>query len=266
MKKHTGKLAGLSICAALILGNISAVFAKDTGYTNSFTLKKDNGSVISIDGDFSDWDGLPCSYEYNWDNSQNCWQWGVWVDDVCYKTEPGTYSTDVRHKMQMYCDGKNIYLHIVYSRDYGIKLNGSDFQFYVNGQMAAYQLLSEGGGSFEAMAQRAPGVYPLEIRHRDTGLSFLYAEGADGYLYVTKDKINNEIEIRIPLPELKRQNSYINTDTITTIEFFTPNLMYRRISAVGTSTGPVLLLFMCGGIALWGWSYHKRKNDGNLQV
>jgi len=266
MKKHTGKILGISLCVMLVLENISVVFAGNTGYTNSFTLKKDNESVISVDGDFSDWDNLPCSYEYNWDNSQNCWQWGVWIDGVCYMTKPGTYSTDVRHKMQMYCDGVNVYLHIVYSRDYGSKLNGNDFQFYVDGQMAAFQLVQPNGGLFENMAQNAPGVYPLEIRHRNTGLSFLNAEGTNGYLRITADKINNEIEIKIPLTELKRQNSHINIETITMIEFFTPNLMYRRISAVGTSTGPVLLIFMCGGIVLWAWTCQKRKKDGNLQV
>ena len=99
MKKQVGKLLGFGLCASLILGNVTTVFAKNTEYTNSFTLKDGNKSVISIDGDFSDWENLPCTYEYNWDNSQNFWQWGVWIDGVCYKTEPGTYSTDVRHKI-----------------------------------------------------------------------------------------------------------------------------------------------------------------------
>lgn len=266
MKKQMGKFIGAALCASIILGNVSTVFAKDAGYTNSFTLKNGSESVISIDGDFSDWNDIPCSYEYNWDNSQNCWKWGVWVDGICYITEPGTYSTDVRHKMQMYCDGENVYLHIVYSRDYGIKLNGDDFQFYINGQQTAFQLTALDDSSFQKMVERAPGVYELDIKHRDTHLSFLNAEGSVGYLRVTPDKINNEIEIRVPLSEMRRQNPSINTRTVTTIEFFTPNLMYRRISAVGTSTGPVLLLFMCGGIAMWGWSYNKRKKDGNLQV
>lgn len=246
----------LYMCMALLMCGVS-VHAAELEYSNTFSLGTD--SDITIDGDFSDWDSMPCSYEYNWDNSENCWQWGVWIDGVCYKTEPGTYSTDVRHKMQMYCDGANVYLHIVYSRDYGVKLNGSDFRFYVDGQMAAYQVLDQGGGSYEAMAELDPGAYPLEVRHRDSGLSFLYAEGTDGYLRVTEDKINNEMEIRIPLAEMQRQNENINPETVTAIEFFTPNLMYRRISAVGTSSGPVLLSAMCGGVALSGWLRYRRK-------
>lgn len=264
MKKLAGKIMCGCLGAAIFLGAGTVAHATELEYTNGFSLGE--GSAVSIDGDFSDWDSLPCSYEYNWDNSDNCWQWGVWVDGVCYKTEPGTYSTDVRHKMQMYCDGAYVYLHIVYSRDYGARLNGSDFQFFVNGQMAAFQVVAPEGGSFEGLADNDPGVYPLEIRHRDTGLSFLNADGTDGYLHVTEDKINNEIEIRIPLAELQRQNPQIDAETITSIEFYTPNLMYRRISAVGTSSGPVLLSALCGGVVLCGWLGYKRKKDGYLQV
>ena len=50
-----------------------------------------NATDIYLIGDFSDWNSLPESYEYNWDNSQNCWSYGVWVDGVCYKTEEGSY-------------------------------------------------------------------------------------------------------------------------------------------------------------------------------
>lgn len=264
------RVAGASLCVAVLFGTGLTAQAAGAGYTNAFTLKNSTNGSITIDGNFSDWDSLPCSYEYNWDNSQNCWQWGVWVRGVCYKTEPGTYSTDVRHKMQMYCDGENVYLHIVYSRDYGIDdgacINGSDFQFSVDGKRADFQLAQIGGGTFEEMAYFEPGLYPIEVRHRETGLSFLNANGADGYLYLTDDKINCEVEIRIPLSEMKRQNPSINVETITTIEFFTPNLMYRKISAVGTSSGPLVLSALCGGVVLCGWLGNKRKKDGYLQV
>lgn len=264
IKRLIGSAAGVALSAAMFLGTGTVVRAAGMEYTNVFTLG--DGSPITIDGDFSDWDSQPCSYEYNWDNSENCWNWGVWIDGVCYKTEPGTYSTDVRHKMQMYCDGEYVYLHIVYSRDYQVGLNGDDFQFFVNGQMAAFQVTSESGSSIDTMMENEPGIYPLDIRHRDTGLSFLYAEGTDGYLRLTEDKINNEIEIKIPLAEIQRQNPEINVETITSIEFFTPNLMYRRITAVGTSSGPLVLSALCGGIVLCGWFGYKRKNDGHLQV
>lgn len=262
MCKGMKKWLALGCSILLMGGNGLGVKAAEESYTNSFTLGSE--SAINIDGSFGDWSDMPCSYEYNWDNSQNCWNWGVWVDGECYKTEPGTYSTDVRHMMQMYCDGEYVYLHIIYARNYDVKINGSDFQFYVNGQMAAYQLLIEGGEGFETALDKEAGVYPLEIRHRDTGLSFLNAEGTDGYIRVTDDKINNEIEIRIPLSELQRQNQNINVETISAIEFYTPNLMYRRISAVGTSSGPVFLGVLCAGVAVCGWMGQRRKKNGNV--
>ena len=267
-RKGIGKLIGIWMClclsAMLFMGAGTVAHAGNLAYTNAFSLKDE--AAVAIDGDFSDWDSLPCSYEFNWDNSANCWEHGVWVDGVCYKTEPGTYSTDVRHKMQLYCDGEYVYLHIVYAREYGDRLNGNDFRFYVNEQEAAFQVVAPGGGFFESMKDNDPGVYALEIRHRDTGLSFLNAGGTNGYLHLTEDKINNEIEIRIPLAELQRQNANIDVETITSIQFFTPNLMYRRITAVGTSSGPILLSALCGGVVLCGFLGYKRKKHGDLQV
>lgn len=263
MKKSSKIILLFILCFVFLWGNASVIYATDGTYTNSFSLS--NGSSIAIDGEFSDWDTLPCSYEYNWDNSQNCWYWGVWInEEECYKTEPGTYSTDVRHKMQMYCDGEYVYLHIIYGRNYINKINGDDFQFYVGGEMAAFQVVTQDGEELGTTVDDAPGIYPVEIRHRDTKLSFLGAEGTNGYLLRTEDNINNELEIRIPLIELQRQNPNINVETLGTIEFHTPNLMYRRISAVGTSSGPIALAAMCGGVVLCGLLLRKRKKDGNL--
>ena len=78
MKKGFKIVALLSLSLVFLWGNVLLVSASDTGmsYDNSFSLK--DGQSISIDGDFSDWDGIPCSYEYNWDNSENCWVNGVW--------------------------------------------------------------------------------------------------------------------------------------------------------------------------------------------
>lgn len=267
LSKWISRAAGTSLCAVMLFGTGLKAQAAEDGYTNAFTLKNSANGLITIDGNFSDWDSLPCSYEYNWDNSQNCWYWGEWTPDgQQFLTPEGTYSTDVRHKMQLYCDGENVYLHIIYATIYQTRINGNDFQFSVDGRRADFQLTQIGGGTFEDMASFEPGLYPIEVRHRETGLSFLNADGTDGYLYLTDDKINCEVEIRIPLSEMNRQNPSINVETITTIEFFTPNLMYRKISAVGTSSGPLVLSALCGGVVLCGWFGNKRKKDGYLQV
>lgn len=212
--------------------------------TNEFNLLNNNS--IEIDGDFLDWDGLPCSYEYNWDNSNNCWYYGVWVDGVCYKTPEGTYDTNVRHKMQLYCDGEYVYLHIIFSRDYYAKFNGEDYQFWINGNMAAFQVEWPNGGTItNNLTNVGSGIYDVEIRHRDSSMSYSVVNNSKGKLKVNENNLNDELEIKIPLSEMKYQNNNINLDTISTIEFFTPNLMYRRISAAGTSTYPFILGIIC---------------------
>lgn len=244
-----------------------AVFREEKKET--FRLSRDNSmsftnsANISIDGNFSDWDGLPYSYEYNWDNSENCWYWGVWVDtpegQICYKTPEGEYSVDVRHKMQLYCDGKNVYYHLVIATQYGSQFNGEDYQLYIDGNMAAFQVEWPGGGTITGNleGQTAPGTYRVEVKHRDSSMSYDEAIGSCAYLRVPDDYRNVELEISIPLEELVRQNSSINTDTMSTIEFFCPNLMYRRIVCSGTPTFPVILGGICVVIVLIAFLFNR---------
>ena len=87
--------------------------------TYNSRIALNNGISLSMDGYFDDWNDKPYSYEYNWDNSDNCWYYGVWYDGQCFKTPEGTYDTTVRHKMQLYSDNEYVYMHIVISEDYG---------------------------------------------------------------------------------------------------------------------------------------------------
>ncbi len=246
----------------MVLSNPVVASASETEYTNTFSLSSEK--AITIDGDFSDWADLPVSYEYNWDNSENCWTYGVWVNGECYKTERGTYSTDVRHLMQMYCDGENVYLHIIFSRDYGSRINTHDYQFWIDGHMAAFQLTAPGGLGMDTILTNPAGVYAIEVRHRDNWMSFLEADKSFAYVKLTESKQNDELEMCIPLSEMKRQNDSINIETISTIEFITPNLMYRRLTAVGTSSGPIVLAATCGGVAIGGYFLFRKKKYGHL--
>lgn len=213
-----------------------------------------------------DWDRIPASYEYNWDNSGNCWYWGVWIDGQCYKTPEGEYSTDVRHKMQLYCDGTYVYLHVIFSRDYWAKFNGEDYQFWLDGNMAAFQVEWPGGGTITGnLDGTSPGEYTVEVRHRDSSISYAVAEGSEGHLFVNEDNINNQLEIKIPLSEMVRQNPNINLDFLNSIEFFTPNLMYNRISCTGASTFPVIPVALVSIIAVGTFIIRRRKNVQSLQ-
>ena len=227
-------------------------------YLNSFDFINVDSSIV-IDGEFNDWNELPYSYEYNWDNSQNCWYWGVWIDDVCYKTPEGTYSTDVRNKMQLYTDGKYIYLHIIIARCYDKKFNGEDYIFYFGDNEAAFQIEWPGGGTITGNLDNIPpNIYPVEVRHRNSSMSYDVAKDSNAYLKVNPNNINNELELKIPIDEMVYQNNDIDPSMISTIEFFTPNLMYRRISCAGTPTYPIVLAIICLSIVGISFLYYKK--------
>lgn len=211
---------------------------------SSFDLFDDMTDEPSIED--GSWDDYPVSYEYNWDNSQSAWNWGEWRDGVKYTTEQGTYDNNVRHAMGMYSDGENIHLHISYATIYQSIANGDDFNFYIDGQGAKVRVLYADNGSGITGQRRDEGKYDLVVVNGDHWNSGYEANGSYGTMIVKDGNINNEMEIVIPLSTLKEQNSAINTDNIQNIEFFTPNLMYRRISCGGASSGPQGFIIISG--------------------
>lgn len=189
-----------------------------------------------------DWTALPESYEYNWDNSSNCWQWGVWIDGKQYKTPKGKFDTNVRHKVQGYCDGTYVYLRLVMSRDYGDRVNGDDYQFWLDGNSTRFQLRTMDGHNLtNKFGDIKPGTHQVEIRHADHSISGEIV--ADSVAYVTKHsrKSNAVLELKVPLSEMARQNKKINLERLGVIEFYCPNLMYRRYRIAGASTFPFAL-------------------------
>ena len=190
----------------------------------------DSSSAPPVDGSFSGWDDVPASYEFNWNKPD------AWVDDTHY-TE--TNSTDVRHEMKLYSDGENVYLRIVYAREFknGQMANGNDFQFWIDDQqMAAYQVEWPDGSSLSYNTAE-PGVYAVDVRHRDSSWSYVLTDGAVAYYRINENNLNNELELKIPLSEFVKQNPNINLDNYSMIGFFTPNLMQDKIHTAGASTG-----------------------------
>ncbi len=216
---------------------------------DSFELFADLTEAPSVEKD--NWDDYPVSYEYNWDNSQSAWNWGEWRDGVKYTTPEGTYDNNVRHAMGMYSDGENIHLHISYATIYQSIANGDDFNFYINGVGAKMRIIYADNGSGITGQGRAPGTYDLVVVNGDHWNSGYEANGSYGTMVVKEGNINNELEIVVPLETLKQQNSAIDTNHVSNIEFFSPNLMYRHISCGGASSGPggfvgiSFITFMC---------------------
>lgn len=224
-------------------GNLVIIISKGAEMKKGRGLEastSDSDSFIEIDGDTSEWDDIPVSYEYNWNNSSNCWEHGVWVNGVCYKTEPGTYSTDVRHGMQLYADDGYVYLHIVFAREFsaGQIANGNDYQFWVDNKMAAYQVETPDGRSLSWYSAE-PGIYEVDVRHRDSSWSYVLTDGAEACYTVKEGNVNNELELKIPLEQFTVQNGSIDLDNYSKIEFYSPNLMYNRIGCAGSPTGSI---------------------------
>jgi uncharacterized protein (TIGR04145 family) len=212
---------------------------------------------ISIDGYYDDWEGLPYSWEYNWNVPSYCW------DAVDKKTEEHDDSNyiHVKHKMSLYSDGKYVYLNVKIASNYNSAFNGDDYQFYVDGNMARFRLTYPGGGTITGDTSKKPGIYSIEVRNGDGAISGTVVNGASAIYTVKNNNTNNEAEVKIPLTALKYQNKNINIDNFNTIEFFTPNLMIRHISCSGASTAPytgvaISVAFVFGAVCIK--KYKKR--------
>ena len=222
-----------------------------------FGLDAETGSGDSapaVDGSFTGWDDIPASYEFNWNKPD------AWVDGVHY-TE--TNSTDVRHEMKLYSDGENVYLKIVFAREFcnGQIGNGNDYQFWIdNEQMAAYQVEWPDGSSLSYNTAE-PGVYAVDVRHRYSSWSYVLTDGAVAYYRINEGNLNNELELKIPLSEFLTQNPNINLDNYSMISFFTPNLMQDKINAAGASTGAEPFAAAVFLLVPASYVWMKRKDD-----
>ena len=208
--------------------------------------------AVIIDGNPEDWADKPCSWEYNWDNSFQCWFRGIWTEGedglkgyICPKD---TYDANVRHKVSLFVDGEYVYLYIKFARCYDPGFNGWDYNFSLGeGQDTKYVLTDLDGSDFNAR-NKAPGVYELVVKHGDSDLSWQNVLGARAFLKIPEQAYNAELELCIPLSQMKAQNANADIEHIGMLQWWNPNLTYRRVSASGAGTMP----FVMAGIALAG--------------
>lgn len=188
---------GKKRCVFGILVVIVVLFCNTSHTVDAGTTVMGESNII-FDGYYDDWADKPHSWEYNWDNSSNCWIWGVYIDGVKYMTQYGTYDENVRHKMSLFCDGKYVYLYVKFSRDYGARFNGEDYQFWFDDQVASVQVERVGGGLLtEEINNYSPGIYPVEVHHREQSMSYGIAQGSSAYITVHPNQINNELELKM---------------------------------------------------------------------
>jgi|GEM_PF-784552 len=232
----------------------------DFDVTDAFEVTADKAEAPSV-ADKS-WDKYAVSYEYNWDNSQNCWYWGMYGNGECYKTEEGTYDANVRHKVGLYCDGENVYFMIQYAKANGAFVCNSDYNFTIDGQQAKFTVAFSDDNS-GIQANRPAGEYDVTILNGDSASSSYEAYGTVGTLYVTDDNVSNVLEMKIPLSTLKLQNPNINIDNFSMVGFYDPNLTYRTVSCAGAGNSAVP--FAIGSFLIFaGALYSRRRTYGRI--
>lgn len=186
-----------------------------------------NPDGITIDGYDDDWNSYPSTYEYNWDNSQNCWEYGVWIDGEKYTTSVGEYDTNVRHKMNLTTKDGYIYCHITFARDYSTKANGDDYNFTVNGVTKKYRVCFENGEGITGNTGKlnSTGSHRVYVYADNNRL----VEDSAGAILKTAADYNYSLEIKIPLSEFE-------VNELHSVEFYCPNLMYRPVINIETPT------------------------------
>lgn len=246
---------------------------ESVGSMSTFGLARylDTGTDTSGSQFGIDWDSLPCSYEYNWDNSMMCWDYGVWINGVCYKTPRGEYSTDVRHKVQVYCDGTYLYTRIVFARDFWSTANGDNYRYFFDDKEAVFQFVGPKGNSLTNESKTmAVGTTQVGIQHSMGTMSSEYVNGAMAYLTKFESGINAILEAKIPLSEIVSQNPGIDMDTVGAIQFQSPNIMYRKVTVSGADTLPFVtagvLFIAVPGSALLLRKYHKKRKRNEQTV
>ena len=254
------KILITTLIAFGLLSNLAPAYAAANDNAN---FADTNNQTLVIDGSFNDWKDVPYSYEYNWDNPykfENQWNPATKKNETVTITDENgkPYNTTIRHKMSLYRDDKYVYLHIIMAKQWYNSLNGYDYQFWCDGQMAAFQIELPGGGKISKNSFDA-GIHQVEVRHRDSGISGSVAIGSQAVLKRNIDGINDELELKIPFTEFHKQNPNIDPQNIRMLEFFTPNLMYRHIICAGTDTAPYVGIAGCVAVAGVGCLFYKKK-------
>ena len=205
------------------------------------------------------WQGYPLSYHYNWDNSANCWYNGMWFEGKCYKSPEGSYNTDVRHAVGLYCDGQNIHLYIKFATVYDAKVSGDDYNFSVDGRNASFRLVFDDDQSSITGCRRGEGVYKLDLKNGNGSMSGS-STGFVGTLTVHENNKNDELELIIPLTLLKEQNPSIDIEHFSTITFINHNLMHKDQRCAGAGNGK--MPFILGSAVIFAAAAFGRRRFG----
>ena len=214
-------------------------------------------SDVIVDEYSDDWADKPGAYVYNWDNSQNCWVNGVWVDGVKYITPEGQYSTDVRHYVQAYKGEEGIAVHVVFSRDYGSGVNSEYYNFSFGDASTSFQLTDENGNPLtNNVNNMSPGTYTVVLKHGNGSISGAEVSNSVATLRIPEDRVNAEIEFYIPYEAFHDQNNSIDANDTSRVTLSNNNIMYESIYIEGAPTGSMFSTI--AGLGLAGVFFVKK--------
>lgn len=234
--ENVGKAArylGVLLCVGIIISTLTQVKV----------LADSDDSVITIDGYFDDWSQIPYSYQINYDDSS-------W---------PLPNDSQNKNTIALYRDDKNVYLYVKMKELYTTGFNGNDYEFFIDGSEVAFAITAPGGSDHD-INSFSEGIHPIWVRYQN---GWDHVSGSVGYLNCNADNVGDTAEFKIPFKAFSKQNSNIDPNNIQTIEFFTPNLMYRHISCSGTSTAPYLGIGISAFAAFGGFLLFKNRKKKN---
>lgn len=244
------------IIITIIINIVLILYLPSTVYANTSYNTKD----FIVDGDSGEWEFYPTIFTYNWDNSDNCWYYGVWIDGIKYLTPVGEYSNNVRHEIGFYTDEENVYILVIYSKDYVYKVNGDDFNIKFNNDNFKFRVVQQNGeGITNATLNWEPNLYSVKVITINNEI----VKNSEAILKVNPNNENNILEIKIPISSING----ITKEEIGNMSLFNPNLMYESYAVGGASTNPYLLVIICSSIAIFPIFLHYYKqfeNNKNL--
>lgn len=191
-------------------------------------------AIDTTDGSTDDWADKPGTYTYNWNKP----------------AVNGEYNTDTMHYFQAYNGNDGIAGHIVFSADYYAGVNGEDYNFYFADGSTKFQFTDENGNTLtNNVDNMSPGTYTIQLKHGDGAVSGTTVDGATATLYIPAGGENPEIEFHIPYDAFSSQNASINANDASSVEIFSPNIMYDKYYIEGAPTGSVFSAIAGLGLA-----------------
>jgi len=199
---------------------LSMLQVKTMAYGETYVDK-----AITIDGYFDDWQDKP--------HMDVKWGW----------------SSKAAHKVSLFRDEKNVYLHVQMSEDFYKQFNGYNYNFILDGKETSFAAVYDKGD----VNSLGDGIYKITVRSQNG-----YYPVGEGYITRKRGQSDNA-EIVIPISAF---GNGINPESVKTIEFYTPNLGPQHVISTGTSSGPYIAvglgcLIACGGY----FNFNKKRKN-----